>query len=147
MPPAAAIGVMATVSAVELWWHSAVEQHDFLGISAAVAAGAVLFAVLDPLLPKHEEAHHEDSKNQPETAAVAAADGSPGATDQVGMKKRLVTCGHDLQLTRYETRNGHSVNIPRRFGSAFNSCIQLRKAVVQRSSTLASKSYLQCHSY
>jgi hypothetical protein len=34
--PAAAIGVMATVSAVELWWHSAVEQHHLLSISAAV---------------------------------------------------------------------------------------------------------------
>ncbi|WIA36696.1 hypothetical protein OEZ86_007973 [Tetradesmus obliquus] len=65
-----AIGVMATVSGVELWWHSAAEQHDILGITAAVAAGAVLFAVLDPLLPKHEEGHM-DSKQ--ETAAVAGA--------------------------------------------------------------------------
>jgi zinc transporter ZupT len=70
MPAVAAIGVMATVSGVELWWHSAVEQHDFLGITAAVAAGAVLFAVLDPLLPKHEEVHH-DSKQQ---TAVDAGD-------------------------------------------------------------------------
>ncbi|WIA16503.1 hypothetical protein OEZ85_013182 [Tetradesmus obliquus] len=65
-----AIGVMATVSGVELWWHSAAEQHDILGITAAVAAGAVLFAVLDPLLPKHEEGHM-DSKQ--EIAAVAGA--------------------------------------------------------------------------
>jgi zinc transporter ZupT len=69
--PAAAIGVMATVSGVELWWHSAVAQHDFLGITAAVAAGAVLFAVLDPLLPKHEDDHHDD---KPSGAAAAAAD-------------------------------------------------------------------------
>jgi hypothetical protein len=68
---AAAIGVMATVSGVELWWHSAVEQHDFLGITAAVAAGAVLFAVLDPLLPKHEDYHHVD---KPPAAVAAAAE-------------------------------------------------------------------------
>jgi zinc transporter ZupT len=62
---------MATVSGVELWWHSAVEQHDFLGITAAVAAGAVLFAVLDPLLPKHEDDHQDDKL--PGAAAPAAA--------------------------------------------------------------------------
>lgn len=61
-----AIGVMATVSGVELWWHSAAEQHDFLGITAALAAGAVLFAVLDPLLPKHGE---QDPEGTPPVAA------------------------------------------------------------------------------
>ena len=51
----AAIGVMATVSGVELWWHSAAQLHDFVGVTAAVLGGAVLFAVLDPLLPKLPE--------------------------------------------------------------------------------------------
>lgn len=47
-----AIGVMATVSCVELWWRSAAELHNPLGVTAAVLGGAVLFALLDLLLPK-----------------------------------------------------------------------------------------------
>eukprot|EP00879_Flechtneria_rotunda_P025868 GHRR01027522.1.p2 GENE.GHRR01027522.1~~GHRR01027522.1.p2 ORF type:complete len:131 (-),score=52.00 GHRR01027522.1:612-1004(-) len=42
----------ATVSAAELWVRTALEQGDWLGISASVAAGVGMFAVLDPLLPK-----------------------------------------------------------------------------------------------
>jgi hypothetical protein len=51
----AAMGVMATVSAAELWWHTAVERQNWLGVSLAVAAGAAAFALLDPLLPKPPE--------------------------------------------------------------------------------------------
>lgn len=51
------MGVMATVSCVELWWHSAVQLQDWLGVTAAVAVGAVAFALLDPLLPQHHEPH------------------------------------------------------------------------------------------
>eukprot|EP00879_Flechtneria_rotunda_P010568 GHRR01011048.1.p1 GENE.GHRR01011048.1~~GHRR01011048.1.p1 ORF type:complete len:142 (+),score=42.01 GHRR01011048.1:196-621(+) len=47
-----AVGVMTTVSAAELWVRTALEQGDWLGISASVAAGVGVFAVLDPLLPK-----------------------------------------------------------------------------------------------
>jgi ZIP family zinc transporter len=47
----AAIGVMATVSGAELWLRSA-SEHGFVGITVAVAVGAALFALLDPLLPK-----------------------------------------------------------------------------------------------
>ena len=66
-----AIGVMATVSAVELWWHSAVELQDFGGVTAAVAAGAALFALLDPLLPKPPEAEDLlDSQQQLDTSQV-----------------------------------------------------------------------------
>lgn len=47
---------MATVSAVEMWWHKAVQHSNWLGVTAAVVAGAVVFALLDPLLPKPPEA-------------------------------------------------------------------------------------------
>lgn len=53
-----AVGVMGTVSVAELWIRKAVEHQAWLGISAAVAAGAVVFAVLDPLLPKPVEPQH-----------------------------------------------------------------------------------------
>jgi zinc transporter ZupT len=52
-----AVGVMSTVSIAELWVHKAVEHSNWLGISIAVAAGGVVFAVLDPLLPKPVEPH------------------------------------------------------------------------------------------
>lgn len=53
-----AVGVMSTVSIAELWWHKAVEHGNWLGMTAAVAAGGILFAVLDPLLPKPVEPQH-----------------------------------------------------------------------------------------
>lgn len=56
---------MATVSGVELWWHSAVQLHDYLGVTGAVLAGAALFAVLDPLLPSAPEAEELAEAQQP----------------------------------------------------------------------------------
>lgn len=53
-----AVGVMSTVSIAELWWHKAVQHGSWLGISAAVVAGGVVFAILDPLLPKPIEPQH-----------------------------------------------------------------------------------------
>lgn len=50
-----AVGVMSTVSIAELWWHKAVQHSNWLGITTAVLAGGVVFAVLDPLLPKPVE--------------------------------------------------------------------------------------------
>lgn len=60
-----AIGVMACVSGVELWWHSAVQLNDWVGVSAAVLGGAALFAVLDPLLPKPPETEELLEAQQP----------------------------------------------------------------------------------
>jgi len=53
-----AVGVMSTVSIAELWVHKAMEHSNWLGITAAVAAGGVVFAILDPLLPKPVEPQH-----------------------------------------------------------------------------------------
>lgn len=58
-----AVGVMSTVSIAELWWHKAL-AHGWLGITTAVAAGGVLFAVLDPLLPKPVESLQEKDSFQ-----------------------------------------------------------------------------------
>jgi zinc transporter ZupT len=59
---------------MELWWHKAVEQSNWLGISMAVAAGAMLFAVLDPLVPKPPE---------PQQLLYTAANGSEAEEQQV----------------------------------------------------------------
>jgi hypothetical protein len=50
---------MSTVSIAELWWHKAVQHGSWLGITAAVVAGGVVFAILDPLLPKPIEPQHQ----------------------------------------------------------------------------------------
>eukprot|EP00878_Enallax_costatus_P028443 GHUV01030724.1.p1 GENE.GHUV01030724.1~~GHUV01030724.1.p1 ORF type:complete len:302 (+),score=84.99 GHUV01030724.1:156-1061(+) len=59
-----AIGVMATVSLVELWAHPALETQDPAGVTAAVAAGAALFALLDNLLPSEAEAGIQKQQRQ-----------------------------------------------------------------------------------
>jgi hypothetical protein len=48
-----ALGVMATVSACELWVHNAM-HHNPLLVTAAVLAGGAAFCALEPLLPKAE---------------------------------------------------------------------------------------------
>lgn len=78
----AAIGVMATVSAVELWIKSGFE-HGFLGITVAVAAGAALFAVLDPLLPKppsEATGHGAVAAGGEDAAAAPSAAANNGTT-------------------------------------------------------------------
>ncbi|KAF8072857.1 zupT [Scenedesmus sp. PABB004] len=45
---------MATVSCAELWVHKALQRGDWVGVTAAVAAGAACFALIDPLLPRAE---------------------------------------------------------------------------------------------
>lgn len=60
---------MATVSCVELWWRSAVELHDPLGVTLSVLGGAALFATLDLLLPNPPEAEELLGEHQPLTTA------------------------------------------------------------------------------
>lgn len=61
---------MGTVSCGQLWWHKAAQQGSWLGMTAAVAAGAVVFALLDPLLPKAPEAPSvEDCYEEPAPGA------------------------------------------------------------------------------
>lgn len=49
-----AIGVMGTVSIIELWLRNAAE-NSFPWVTLAVAAGAALFCLIDPLLPHAHE--------------------------------------------------------------------------------------------
>ena len=45
-----AIGVMATLSVLEMWLHNAAE-HGIVGITAAAAAGVALYYVAQPYFP------------------------------------------------------------------------------------------------
>lgn len=66
-----AVGVMSTVSIAELWVHKAIAHSNWLGITAAVAAGGVVFAVLDPLLPKPVEHQHHPQLQQKTSQQVS----------------------------------------------------------------------------
>jgi ZIP family zinc transporter len=58
-----AIGVMATVSAIELWLRNALSNNPFY-VTLALLAGAGAFCILDPLIPKPPE---------PDEAAAASS--------------------------------------------------------------------------
>ncbi|KAK9826570.1 hypothetical protein WJX74_003411 [Apatococcus lobatus] len=79
-----AIGVMATLSVVELWIKNALE-HGAWGISAAVFGGALLYYLVQPYLPDFEQHHTSEaaSEKQParkeQTLTRHLEDGSPRA--------------------------------------------------------------------
>ena len=62
-----AIGVMATVSAVELWIKTALAGHPVL-VTGAVMAGAAAFCLLEPLLPKEPELVQEPQQEKGSSA-------------------------------------------------------------------------------
>jgi zinc transporter ZupT len=78
-----AIGVMATVSAVELWIRSALAGHPLL-ITGAVLAGAAAFCCLEPLLPKEPELVQEPQERASSTA-TGSSTGTAGSTEDMYM--------------------------------------------------------------
>lgn len=60
-----AIGVMATLSMIEMWLHNAYE-HGPLSITGAVAVGAGLYCLLQPYFPDFET-DEADKRDQVET--------------------------------------------------------------------------------
>ncbi|DBA91033.1 TPA: hypothetical protein ACH3X2_004231 [Trebouxia sp. C0005] len=63
-----AIGVMATLSVLEMWLHNAVE-HGPVAITAATAAGVALYYSAQPYFPDfetHQVSSHTDDKGQPD---------------------------------------------------------------------------------
>lgn len=49
-----AIGVMTTLSVLEMWLHNAAE-HGVVGITAATAAGVALYYIAQPYFPDFEQ--------------------------------------------------------------------------------------------
>jgi ZIP family zinc transporter len=79
-----AIGVMATVSAVELWLRNALSNNPFY-VTLAVLIGAAAFCILDPLIPKppeDDEAAAASSKDV-EDAQDAVSPGCSGSPVQL----------------------------------------------------------------
>ena len=68
-----AVGVMATLSVVELYVKNVLE-NGFVGITLATACGAMVYVVVEPLLPKTETL-------EARVAADAAEAGKGGADE------------------------------------------------------------------
>ena len=74
-----AIGVMSTLSVVELYVKNGIE-NGFLGITLATFAGAMVYVVLEPLLPKAEVL---ESKVENGDAGADAMDEDDDAVDVI----------------------------------------------------------------
>ena len=106
-----AVGVMATLSVVELYVKNVIE-NGFVGITLATACGAMVYVVVEPLLPKAEVL-------EARVAADAVEDGQ-GKTDENQItgkmsKARLMRLGLLMAITM----TLH--NLPEGFAVAFSS--------------------------
>ena len=66
-----AIGVMATLSVLEMWLHNAAE-HGVVGITAAAAAGVALYYVAQPYFPDFVD--HQQVLKHPSLMSVSVDD-------------------------------------------------------------------------
>lgn len=90
-----ALGVMATVSIVELWIKGAVENNPWL-ITLSVVGGGAVFCLVHPLLPKgHEDTRPETPDEAVEEGQVAPRLG-PGAvpSPKSVVSRKLTPGGH-----------------------------------------------------
>ncbi|CAG9460526.1 unnamed protein product [Pedinophyceae sp. YPF-701] len=124
-----AIGVMSSLSVVELWWHSA-QEHGMVSATVAVVLGAAFFTFLRPLIPEvslpYEHSHkdidvpaarpaqssadrrrrrHAPSSGSERTSSnSAASDGAPaapgpGAPPTLAQRRELLRLGVLMAVT------------------------------------------------
>lgn len=111
-----AIGVMATLSIVELYVKNVIE-NGFVGVTLATGAGALLYVFLEPLLPKGEvmdikNDEKKDGSRADEGNEVGAGGGDPSSKVS---KARLMRLGLLMAITM----TLH--NLPEGFAVAFSS--------------------------
>jgi ZIP family zinc transporter len=118
-----AVGVMATLSVVELYVKNVLE-NGFVGITLATACGAMVYVVVEPLLPKAEvlEARGAlaDAVGTAGPGGRIATDGDPESTVEKHLsskmsKARLMRLGLLMAITM----TLH--NLPEGFAVAFSS--------------------------
>ncbi len=102
-----AIGVMATLSIVELYIKNVLE-NGFLGITLATGCGAMVYVVVEPLLPKAEVLEQKVISDELENGV------SPNGVEQMS-KARLMRLGLLMAITM----TLH--NLPEGFAVAFSS--------------------------
>jgi len=110
-----AIGVMATLSVVELYVKNVLE-NGFVGISLATTSGAMVYVVVEPLLPKAEVLEGKvngigGGNDEAENGGVS----SPHAPNEKISKARLMRLGLLMAITM----TLH--NLPEGFAVAFSS--------------------------
>lgn len=116
-----AIGVMATLSGVELYIKNVIE-NGFIGVTLSTGAGALLYVFLEPLLPKGELIEDKDDERKKEKeggrADESSETGGAGAgagADNKMSKARLMRLGLLMAITM----TLH--NLPEGFAVAFSS--------------------------
>ena len=116
-----AVGVMATLSVVELYVKNVLE-NGFVGITLATACGAMVYVVLEPLLPKAEvlearvAADAVDVPNPgPGRTATERAEAAVAVLSSKMSKARLMRLGLLMAITM----TLH--NLPEGFAVAFSS--------------------------
>lgn len=119
-----AVGVMATLSVVELYVKNVLE-NGFVGITLATACGAMVYVVVEPLLPKAEVLEARgglaDAVGTAGPGGRTATDGDPESTvEKHGLsskmsKARLMRLGLLMAITM----TLH--NLPEGFAVAFSS--------------------------
>eukprot|EP00884_Botryococcus_braunii_P017854 jgi/Botrbrau1/4752/Bobra.0137s0024.1 len=96
-----AIGVMATLSMIEMWLHNAYE-HGALSITGAVAVGAGLYCLLQPYFPDFES--QEDDKRDQEVSTGKSGASLPEGEALVTKEASHVGAAERKDLT--QTRSG-----------------------------------------
>lgn len=110
-----AIGVMATLSLVELYVKNVME-NGFLGVTVATGAGALLYVFLEPLLPKAEVLELKGGgKKENVPRADESSEIGVGGADAKLSKARLMRLGLLMAITM----TLH--NLPEGFAVAFSS--------------------------
>ena len=110
-----AIGVMATLSVVELYVKNVIE-NGFIGVTIATGAGALLYVFLEPLLPKAEMMELKNGGKKEGARADESNEGGLAGDPSAKLSKaRLMRLGLLMAITM----TLH--NLPEGFAVAFSS--------------------------
>ena len=119
-----AVGVMATLSVVELYVKNVLE-NGFVGITLATACGAMVYVVVEPLLPKAEvlEARGAlaDAVGTAGPGGRTATDSDPESTVEIFDKSSKMSKARLMRLGLLMAITMTLHNLPEGFAVAFSS--------------------------
>lgn len=119
-----AVGVMATLSVVELYVKNVLE-NGFVGITLATACGAMVYVVVEPLLPKAEVLEARgglaDAVGTAGPGGRTATDGDPESTVEIFDKSSKMSKARLMRLGLLMAITMTLHNLPEGFAVAFSS--------------------------
>ena len=118
-----AVGVMATLSVVELYVKNVLE-NGFVGITLATACGAMVYVVVEPLLPKAEVLEARGGLADAVGTAGpgrTATDGDPESTVEIFDKSSKMSKARLMRLGLLMAITMTLHNLPEGFAVAFSS--------------------------